>query len=714
MLMQKAYSSYTIIDVTDGVNWLGELEQAPSTPKQSDAYYNVVEKKSYIYDGENWQIFSYDAVSYHIDTPESIVVPTNSEGYFSDNASYYIYSFKPVIYQNDAKIDNYIPITAAPSSYTNETFYLLIETLTAQGNATVAIKSNGDFEIAWRQPSDVTDGYSVLDEFNYILYLYQGLGGTNKKEVARKIIRFSKNKQGNTGTTGNGIETETVNNTTITAYSVTENSYTLPQSFPENVPENSSRPEGTWIWKTTRVKTIRTVTYTNSSSNTFVTYSEWTPWELDCPNAAEIQAFNALTNKGAFKGHFYGVYVWTNGTSAYFNDPLVEGSQYTGYTKYLVIPEDIDIANDILYVDINGKRTGNNGIRVYDNPTVPDHRTLKSYLDYYVNASMIQTGALLVGDSEKPAFMAGFNDGQVKIAGFEVNGDSFFGHLESKKSYLYSITYEFAQQPTSGNPVYQSTPIGLSGGTPILIRRTFNYSNNKRTSISTVCIDTIGFDSSSEIEGYVIAYSDSSSASQPTSTDNLGGFTKWSKWLPAQSNTLYEFIGVQWRASSDSGFNKLVPTTTDNSYSNKLYNLTDYKSNDGKVYFGLNMNTNHQDVSLIDDSMIQIVFYGGCAYNSPENAFFKVLADGTMKCQALEVNSIYSKGNSMLLDTVTIQLGDTQMFTGINMHTPDYDFNSSDQRGFYVGYDGINTPVLKLQGKKVNIEETTGYLKVQV
>jgi hypothetical protein len=48
------------------------------------------------------------------------------------------------------------------------------------------------------------------------------------------------------------------------------------------------------------------------------------------------------------------------------------------------------------------------------------------------------------------------------------------------------------------------------------------------------------------------------------------------------------------------------------------------------------------------------------------------------------------------------------------MHTPDYDFNSNDPRGFYVGYDGINTPLLKLQGKKVNIEPTTGYLKVQV
>lgn len=56
----KAYSSYTIIDVIDGLQWQGDLDAAPENPKEGWAYYNTQTKMSYIYDGEKWVVFVRD------------------------------------------------------------------------------------------------------------------------------------------------------------------------------------------------------------------------------------------------------------------------------------------------------------------------------------------------------------------------------------------------------------------------------------------------------------------------------------------------------------------------------------------------------------------------------------------------------------------------------------------------------------------------------
>lgn len=40
--------------------WKGSLEAAPESPEVGWAYYNTTDKKSYIYDGENWQVFAQD------------------------------------------------------------------------------------------------------------------------------------------------------------------------------------------------------------------------------------------------------------------------------------------------------------------------------------------------------------------------------------------------------------------------------------------------------------------------------------------------------------------------------------------------------------------------------------------------------------------------------------------------------------------------------
>lgn len=56
----KAYSSYTVIDVVDGMQWQNDAASHPANPKEGWAYYNTVDKRSYIYDGEKWVVFSKD------------------------------------------------------------------------------------------------------------------------------------------------------------------------------------------------------------------------------------------------------------------------------------------------------------------------------------------------------------------------------------------------------------------------------------------------------------------------------------------------------------------------------------------------------------------------------------------------------------------------------------------------------------------------------
>ena len=56
----KAYGSYTIVDVIDGLLWKGSSATAPSNPQLGWAYYNTKDHTSYLYDGSNWQPFVYD------------------------------------------------------------------------------------------------------------------------------------------------------------------------------------------------------------------------------------------------------------------------------------------------------------------------------------------------------------------------------------------------------------------------------------------------------------------------------------------------------------------------------------------------------------------------------------------------------------------------------------------------------------------------------
>ena len=58
----KAYASYSIIDVNDGMVWKGDLSDPPENPEINWAYYNTNNKQSYVFDGTGWQVFIKDGL----------------------------------------------------------------------------------------------------------------------------------------------------------------------------------------------------------------------------------------------------------------------------------------------------------------------------------------------------------------------------------------------------------------------------------------------------------------------------------------------------------------------------------------------------------------------------------------------------------------------------------------------------------------------------
>ena len=68
-MLAKAYSSYTIVDVVDGLQWQGNSSSPPENPQMGWAYYNIKDGKSYLWDGEKWVEFAHDGADGR-DAPE--------------------------------------------------------------------------------------------------------------------------------------------------------------------------------------------------------------------------------------------------------------------------------------------------------------------------------------------------------------------------------------------------------------------------------------------------------------------------------------------------------------------------------------------------------------------------------------------------------------------------------------------------------------------
>lgn len=558
---------------------------------------------------------------------------------------------------------------------------------------------------------------------------------------------------------GKEIDEQTLETRIVTHYASSTNSYTPPLASVEGSEE---RPSAPWVWKKIREDYRWHITYTNDTSiETEWTNGTWSNWELDVENADDVKAFNTLTNNGEFEGHFYGVYIWTNDADHYFYDPG------NGYTKKLIQPLAIDIANNALFLS-----TGSSVDRV-DPPADlttgkvqgKDEKTLKDYIDYYVNASMIQTGSLLVGTDKKPLLMAGFDNNTVKVAGFNVsdhslendtNGYVYLGtdaiklgtainnkhpfevndqgemysisgsiggwtvnadKIEAQGSMInsekvQSIIYAFAQATSNDddnyyNKIYQPNLIGLRSGTPIFVQRTFQYSSMNLITYSTMVIDSIVSDASAQIQDYRIAYSYSQMSVLPTSLSELKDFQSnfTNTW-----STLVECIPVEWKSSSDSGFNFLRPIDSSalfySSIEPLLSNLTSKKNIAGNFKFGLNSNSALKYSSLINlNNSSQIMFYGG-GVDANENNSFKVLEDGSVFCSALQTDTIVFSNTKLEFSTAQVYSGseDTGYYYGIALKTPNQSLSNSDNRGFYIGYDGANFSSLYLKGKKILIK----------
>lgn len=94
-MSMRAYSSYTIVDLIDGLEWKGNLSSAPANPKEGWAYHNIYDKKSYIYTGTQWVIFvqngesSYVHVRYRANADDTTLTTTPNDymGVYSGTSS---------------------------------------------------------------------------------------------------------------------------------------------------------------------------------------------------------------------------------------------------------------------------------------------------------------------------------------------------------------------------------------------------------------------------------------------------------------------------------------------------------------------------------------------------------------------------------------------------------------------------------------------------
>ena len=659
---------------------------------------------------------------------------------------------------------------------------------------------------------------------------------------------------------------------TYTWYAGSDYSYTPPSTYPKNGTNGDNSNNATWVWVTQQIGTSYTYTYSdNSAQKTDPQYTPWSEWKLDVSNVNDIEAFNILTGNGRFEGHFYGVYVWINstGTNAYFY-------KVNDCSKYLIIPNDSDIANNALYISNSSgvwDRVNSSELTVQGK----DDKTLKDYIDYYVNASMIQTGALEVKNSTGTIFKAGFDGNSVEIAGFhvdekslvnitddgnyvylgtdaiklggdtdnpvfsvdnqgimqmtkgsialggdannpvfsvddsgevqmtkgsiklgtktdehhpfEVNADgemySIKGHIggftidstylqatnngyvylgtdaiklgtksgehhpfevndqgelynvkgniggwninetglysstSEELVYLKRIHYSFAQGESVDQTIedavsltYQSSLINLSSFFPIFVKRTFDYGSFTLNTITKMTIRTQqGYDA--QITAYNIYYSNSRDAQLPISTNDPGGFEKWTNWLPTRED-LYDYICVDWRASSDGGFDPLVPYDSgSNALSTAgISTLTDYKQKTSAYYFGCNSDENIQNSSLLDDSNSALVFYAGGNILNLQEAAFQVLRDGSVYMKALQVDRLIVEGQELNFGVADTYVGSGVYESGITMYSGDTQLQTKSTYGFYIGFDGANFGQLYLQGKKVNIDSNDGHLYI--
>ena len=65
MLLTTGCSSLTGPQGEPGISirWIGSMATAPGSPQLNDAYYNTANAKSYIWDGDSWEILAQDGIS---------------------------------------------------------------------------------------------------------------------------------------------------------------------------------------------------------------------------------------------------------------------------------------------------------------------------------------------------------------------------------------------------------------------------------------------------------------------------------------------------------------------------------------------------------------------------------------------------------------------------------------------------------------------------
>ena len=214
----KAYASYTITDLIDGLQWKGALSGHPDSPKKSWAYYNTSYKKSYIYTGEIWTEMTYDGA----DAEMWYVVPsaTSIKRTLNENGNSYVYSPDKITvsYYKQVGSNSPIEITEGEFGWTNGKDVLPNSTSTEI--AAESLQNNKTVYFYYRAAS--TDSWVLWDWETFETLEDgskgdQGPAGTVTGNLTFYCATESDTDAPDSSSFANGIVNETVESGTITS-----------------------------------------------------------------------------------------------------------------------------------------------------------------------------------------------------------------------------------------------------------------------------------------------------------------------------------------------------------------------------------------------------------------------------------------------------------------------------------------------------------------
>lgn len=447
----KAYSSFTLVDVVDGIQWQPDAATAPSNPKEGYAYYNTEDKASYIYDGQQWNLLSKDGepgdspYSIQLDN-DSATIGTGADGSYNQELLQNVSKVTLKVLQGSEDITSSVGTISWSVSDDEENtlnttegdtvYFTALGTDTATATATMTIdgetytkvftiskNKQGENAITYVlsvSPNswNTENGSSFPPEISVIKYIgsTSAPAPTEEYEVRVDNKPFVDGYQVSTTTTfelyvkdeqGNYIlaDSETVN--------VVKNGTTGPAGPTGPIGPTGPKPP---VTSTITVYRAYGAFQTGDIQPTGTALGDWTETPIECTTSNKFIYRCQVTKTTTFSSEED-----ETGTNSYSNwgkpelyQAYCEGIDPVRFAEFTTLVNNPDNSEAKgLYYNKNG--------------------------DLLINANFIKTGALLVGDSSSPKFSADINNNKVIIAGWNTTPHSLTSYSSSARNF-YAAT----------------------------------------------------------------------------------------------------------------------------------------------------------------------------------------------------------------------------------------------------------------------------------